>query len=345
MLRVQGWDVSLVLFVFLSALPCAAPAQQDYPSRPIRLLVPAAPGGTTDILARLVGAKLGEALKQQVIVDNRASASGVIAGEMAANAAPDGYTLLLAYHQHTVNAALNPKLPYHPVNSFTPITQLTSAGLMLVVHPSTPVETLAQFVEWTRNFKGALNFGSAGIGSGGHLAGELYNQMAGVKAAHVPYKGSGPALADLVGGQYHYNFAGIQAAQTLVRAGKLRALAVTTPKARRRAARPARGGRSAAGFRGRRVVRDHRAGKASRADPRAAARRDRQDPAPARHPRAHSFGWVRTRRQLAGGVQPVLARRPRQVGEGRQGERGQGKLTAPGVIPAPPSPAPPPGGG
>jgi tripartite-type tricarboxylate transporter receptor subunit TctC len=234
MLRVPGSKLSFVLSflvcALLAGLPRSAPAQQDYPSRPIRLLVPAAPGGTTDILARLVGAKLGEALKQQVIVDNRASASGVIAGEMVANAAPDGYTLLLAYHQHTVNAVLNQKLPYHPVSGFTPITQLTAAGLMLVVHPSTPVETLAQFVTWTRNFKGPLNFGSAGIGSGGHLAGELYNQMAGVKAAHVPYKGSGPALADLVGGQYHYNFAGIQAAQTLVRSGKLRALAVTTPK-------------------------------------------------------------------------------------------------------------------
>jgi tripartite-type tricarboxylate transporter receptor subunit TctC len=230
MLRVPGWMLSFVLSVLLAGIPRAGLAQQDYPTRPIRLLVPAAPGGTTDILARLVGAKLGEALKQQVIVDNRASASGVTAGEMAANAAPDGYTLLLAYHQHTVNGALNSKLPYHPVDSFTPITQLTSAGLTLVVHPSTPVETLVQFVEWSRNFKGALNFGSAGIGSGGHLAGELYNQMTGVKATHIPYKGSGPALADLVGGQYHYNFAGMQAAQTLVRAGKLRALAVTTPK-------------------------------------------------------------------------------------------------------------------
>ena len=159
----------------LLALPLASPAQQDYPSRTIRMLVPAAPGGTTDILARLFSARLSETFKQQVIVDNRASASGVIAGEMAANAAPDGYTLLMAYHQHTVNGALNPKLPYHPVNGFTPITQVTSAGLMLVVHPSAPVTTLAQFIEWTRGFKGALNFGSAGIGSGGHLAGELYN--------------------------------------------------------------------------------------------------------------------------------------------------------------------------
>ena len=230
MLRPKVRLLHLVLGACLVALPQAATAQQDYPNRPIRLLVPAAPGGTTDILARLFGARLSEVFKQQVIVDNRASASGVIAGEMTANAPPDGYTLLLAYHQHTVNAALNAKLPYHPVNNFTPITQLTSAGLFLVVHPSTPVETLAQFVEWTRGTKTALNFGSAGIGSGGHLAGELYNQMAGIKAAHVPYKGSGPALADLVGGQYHYNFAGLQAAQTLVRSGKLRGLAVTTPK-------------------------------------------------------------------------------------------------------------------
>jgi len=164
------------------------------------------------------------------VVDNRASASGVIAGELTANAPPDGYTLLLAYHQHTVNAALNPKLPYHPVNSFTPITQLTSAGLMLVVNPATPVNTLKEFVEWTKAFKGPLNFGSAGIGTGGHLAGELYKVMTGVKAEHIPYKGAGPALMDLIAGQYHFNFSGIQPAQVQVRAGKLRGLAVTAPK-------------------------------------------------------------------------------------------------------------------
>ena len=211
------------------AVAASAPAQQDYPSRPIRLITPAAQGGTTDLLARVFGARLSDAFKQQVLVDNRASASGVIAGEMTATAPHDGYTLLLAYHQHTVNAALNPKLPYHPVNSFTPITQLTTAGLMLVVHPSAPVKNLAEFIEWTKTFKGALNYGSAGNGSGGHLAGELYKLMTGVKAEHIPYKGSGPAMMDLVAGQYQYNFAGIQGAQTLVRSGKLRALAITTP--------------------------------------------------------------------------------------------------------------------
>ena len=203
---------------------------QDWPSRPIKLITPAAPGGTTDILARVFSAKLQEVLKQPVLVENRASASGVIAGEMTAHAAPDGYTLMLCYHQHTVNAALNPKLPYHPVNDFTPITQLTTAGLLLVVNPSSPPKNLAEFMDWTKNFKGALNYGSAGLGSGGHMAGELFKQMTGIKAQHIPYKGSGPAMQDLVGGVYHYNFAGMQAAQALVRAGKLRAIAVTNPK-------------------------------------------------------------------------------------------------------------------
>ena len=218
----------LCLVLMFAALP--ALAQQDYPNRPIRLITPAAQGGTTDLLARIFGQKLSEAFGQQVLVDNRASAAGVIAGQMTAQAAPDGYTLLLAYHQHTVNAALNPKLPYHPVNDFTPITQLTSAGLMLVVNPKSPVNNLAEFIQWTRDFQGALNFGSAGIGSGGHLAGELYKLMAKVKAEHIPYKGAGPAMADLVAGQYHFNFSGLQGSQVQVRAGRLRAIAVTTPK-------------------------------------------------------------------------------------------------------------------
>jgi tripartite-type tricarboxylate transporter receptor subunit TctC len=221
---------ALATFAWVAALAGAAVAADNYPSRPIRLITPAAPGGTTDFLARLIGIRLTDALKVQVVVDNRASASGVIAGEITAHSPPDGYTLFVAYHQHTVNAALNPKLPYHAVNDFTPITQLTSAGLLLVVNPSSPPKDLKEFVEWTKNFKGPLNFGSAGIGSGGHLAGELYNLMAGVKAQHIPYKGAGPSLIDLVGGQYQYNFAGMAGAMTMVRGGKLRPLAVTAPK-------------------------------------------------------------------------------------------------------------------
>jgi tripartite-type tricarboxylate transporter receptor subunit TctC len=219
-----------ILLSLLLALCGFAASAQDYPSRPIRIFVPAAPGGTTDLLARVFGAKLSEAFKQPVTVENRSSASGVIAGELTAQAPADGYTLLLAYHQHTVNAALNPKLPYHPVNDFTPVTQLTSAGLLLVVNPSSPPQNLQQFIEWTKDYQGPLNFGSAGLGSGGHLAGELYKQMTGVKAQHIPYKGSGPAMLDLIAGRYQFNFAGLQGAQTQVRAGKLRAIAVTTPK-------------------------------------------------------------------------------------------------------------------
>ncbi len=222
--------VSIAVVAGCFAWSAASRAADSYPSRPIRLITPAAPGGTTDFLARLVGAKLGEALKQQVVVDNRASASGVVAADITAHSPPDGYTLIVVYHQHTVNAALNPKLPYKVLDDFTPITQMTAAGLLLLVNQSSPPKTLKEFLEWTRSYKGPLNFGSAGIGSGGHLAGELYNLMAGVKAQHIPYKGTGPALIDLIGGQYQYNFAGMSGAVPMVRAGKLRGLAVTAPK-------------------------------------------------------------------------------------------------------------------
>lgn len=205
-------------------------AANDYPNRPVRFITPAAPGGTTDQLARLFSQRMSDIYKQQVIVDNRASASGVIAGELTKQAAPDGYTLFLPYHQHTINAALLPKLPYHPVNDFTPITQLTAAGLMLVVHPSSPPKDFKEFLTWTRSFKGDLNFGSAGIGSGGHLAGELFKMMAKVDAAHIPYKGTGPALAALMGREYHFNFMGLLAASQQHRQGRLRALAVTSAK-------------------------------------------------------------------------------------------------------------------
>lgn len=222
----------LCSIALLSVLGTFVPAhaQQDYPSKSIRLITPAAQGGTTDILARTFGARLSDVFKQQVVVDNRASASGVIAGELTANAPADGYTLLLAYHQHTINAALMAKLPYHSVNSFTPITQLTEAAQLLVVNSSSPPRNLNEFVAWTRTIREPLNFGSAGIGSGGHLAGELYKQMAGVKAEHIPYKGTAPSLAALLAQEYQFSFAGLQGAQQLVRSGRLRAIAVTASK-------------------------------------------------------------------------------------------------------------------
>jgi len=211
------------------ALAAAGAAAAEWPARPIRFVTPAAPGGTTDGLSRIFSARMSETLRTQVIVDNRGSASGTLAAEIVKAAAPDGYTLFMAYHQHTVNAALL-KLTYHPVNDFTPITQLTEAGLALVIHPSSPPKNFKEFLDWTRNFKGALNYGSAGLGSGGHLAGELYKLQAGVNAHHIPYKGAGPSLIALMGGGYHYNFAGLVGALPLARAGRIRAIAVTTGK-------------------------------------------------------------------------------------------------------------------
>jgi tripartite-type tricarboxylate transporter receptor subunit TctC len=205
-----------------------AQSTADYPTKAIRLIVPSQPSGSTDILARLVGARLSEVLKQPVLVENRASASGVLAGELVARAPADGHTLLVAYHQHTVNQALNPNLPYHSVNDFTPITQLTSAGFVLVVNPASPPTNFHEFLEWTKNSKTKLNYGSAGNGSGGHLAGELYKMLTGVKAQHIPYKGAGPALMELVGGHFQFMFVGMLGAIPLVKAGKLRAIAVTT---------------------------------------------------------------------------------------------------------------------
>jgi len=129
-----------------------------------------------------------------------------------------------------VNAAIIPNLPYHPVNDFTPITQMTEAGLLLIVNPSLPAKTLKEFVDWSKSTKEPINFGSAGIGSGGHMAGELYKMMTGIKAQHIPYKGTGPAIIDLIAGQYHFNFAGLAGALVQTRAGKLRGIAVTTPR-------------------------------------------------------------------------------------------------------------------
>ena len=225
---VRMWVQAQALMLML---PCFALAQPgDYPSKSIRMLTPAQPGGGTDILARNFGGKLAEIFKQPVVVDNRPSASGVLAGELTMKAAPDGYTLFMTYTQHTINGLMNPHLPYHPVNDFSPVSQVMAAGTLLVVNAATPVKTLKEFIEWTKNFKGPLNYGSAGSGSGGHLAGELYNSAVGVRAQHIAYKGAGPSLIDLAGGQHHFAFAGMQSSQALIRSGKLRALAVTAPK-------------------------------------------------------------------------------------------------------------------
>lgn len=224
------------LLVALGVASPLAPAQaadqavDNFPTHAVRIVTPANPGGTTDFLARLLAPHLTKVWGQQAIVDNRGSASGVNGAEIVKNSAPDGYTLFIPYHQHTVNAALIAKLPYHPVNDFTPITQMTEGGLLLVVNPSHPAKNLKEFVEWCKITKDPINFGSAGIGSGGHLAGELLALTLHIKAQHIPYKGTGPAVVGLLGGEYHFNFMGLTGAFGQVRAGKLRGLAVTSSK-------------------------------------------------------------------------------------------------------------------
>jgi len=221
----------LLLVALGLAIPMApAQAADKFPSHSIRIVTPANPGGTTDFLARLLAPHLTKTWGEQAIVDNRGSASGVNGAEIVKNSAADGYTLFIPYHQHTVNAALIAKLPYHPVNDFTPITQMTEGGLLLVVNPSHPAKNAREFLQWAKTTRDPINFGSAGIGSGGHLAGELFALMNGIKTQHIPYKGTGPAIVGLLGGEYHYNFMGLTGAFGQVRAGKLRAIAVTTPK-------------------------------------------------------------------------------------------------------------------
>lgn len=213
------------------ALFCASTAAQTaapYPSRPLRFIVPAPPGGTADFLTRVTGPRLATALGQQVVIDNRGGAGGVLAADITAKAAPDGLTLLLVYTPHTLNAHLYKKLPYDPLKDFAPITLLTTSPLVLIVNPALPVRTVKDLVALAKTRP--LNYGSAGNGSGGHVSGEMLKMMAKIDVAHIPYKGAGPAAADVAGGQLHYQFAAYVTAAALMAGNRLRAIAVTSPQ-------------------------------------------------------------------------------------------------------------------
>lgn len=206
-------------------------AAGDYPSRPIRFIVPYAPGGPTDIIARLLGHKLTERWGQQVVIDNRGGANGVIGAELAARAAPDGYTLFLGNAGVlTSNPALYARLPYDPRKDFSPVNLTVAAPLLLVAHPSLGVKTVPDLVALARARPGRLSFASGGAGGVAHLAGELLKVMTATNAVHVPYKGAGPALTGLLSGQVAFNFTSTVAAMPHVKAGKLYGVAVTTAK-------------------------------------------------------------------------------------------------------------------
>jgi tripartite-type tricarboxylate transporter receptor subunit TctC len=208
-----------------------AAQSQDYPKRPIRIIITVAPGGGSDITARMIAQKLTEAWGQQAIVDNRPGGNGIVGMEIAANATPDGHTLVLGtIGPVAVNPSLYAKLPYDPVNGFAPVARAVSALNVLVVHPSLPVNSVKELIAYAKANPGKLNFGSSGVGFADHLAGELFNTLAGVKMAHVPYKGGAPAMIDLVSGNIQLIFATVSTALTQMKAGRIRALAVTSGK-------------------------------------------------------------------------------------------------------------------
>ncbi len=205
----------------------AQAASTHYPNKPLRLIVPFAPGGSNDIMARIIGQKIGESVAQQVVIDNRGGASGIIGTDLAAKAAPDGYTLLMMSLTLAVNPSLFKKLPYDTNKDLAPVSLVASAPLILVVHPALPVKTVKDFVAHAKANPGKLNFGSGGPGTTPHLAGEMLKSMAGLQMTHVPYKGGGPALADLVGGQLQLMLENIPSTLPHVKSGRLRVLALS----------------------------------------------------------------------------------------------------------------------
>jgi tripartite-type tricarboxylate transporter receptor subunit TctC len=224
----RSWLAAAGVVASLSGIAHAADV---YPSRPIRIIILVVPGGGADITTRAVGQKLTEAWGQQVIVDNRPGGNGVVGMEIAKSANPDGHTLVLGtIGPVAVNPSLYAKLPYDSVKDFTPIARAVSALNVLVVHPSLPLKSVKEFIAHAKANPGKLNYGSSGVGFADHLAGELFNKLAGVKMQHVPYKGGAPAMIDLVGGNINLIFATVSTALPHMKGGRIRPLAVTFAK-------------------------------------------------------------------------------------------------------------------
>jgi tripartite-type tricarboxylate transporter receptor subunit TctC len=219
----------LLALVLLLVATGSAVSAQDWPVRPIRLVVPSSAGaGVTDIMARIVAQKLGERLGQQVVVDNKPGASGILGAEIVAKAPADGYTLLIANVSLIVNPYLYAKMPYDPLADFMPVTMVNTAPQQLVVHPSVPVKTVAELIAYAKARPGQLNYGSGGLGSTPFLAAELFKSITGIDVVHVPYKGGGPAVTELVGGQLTFMIENVPGTMPFVKSGKLRSLAVTS---------------------------------------------------------------------------------------------------------------------
>ena len=218
------------VFAFAIVFAAGAAPAAEYPARPIRMVVPFTAGSASDLLARMIGPKLLDAWGQQVVIDNRPSAGGTVAGGMVATSAPDGHTLMLTSSAFAGSAALYDKLPYDSVKDFQGVTLIAQTAVMLIVSPTLGVKSTADLIALAKQKPGGLNFGSSGIGSGTHYTGEFFNLSAGIKAVHVPYKGTPEAITDVVSGRMNYAFSPLLAAMPQVRAGRLIALGVTSPQ-------------------------------------------------------------------------------------------------------------------
>ena len=223
--------------LLIALLLCAGASAQEFPLKPVRLIVPFGAGGGTDIIARGIAQKLYAVWSQPVIIDNRPGANGTIGVDLAAKAAPDGYTLAMISSSHTVNVSLYRKPPYDLINDLAPITQLTTQPYVLAINPSLPAHSVAELVTLAHAKPGAINYASSGTGGLSHLAGALFAQQSAIKITHIPYKGGTPGMNDLIAGQVQMLFSTILQANPHIRSGRLRALAVTS--VRRTTAMPA----------------------------------------------------------------------------------------------------------
>lgn len=226
--RPARWAAALLALSTLAALP--AHAQTEFPARPMRIIVGFLPASSNDLLARFVGSRLAERFGQQVVVENRPGASGIIASEHTARATADGHTLMLVSVSHTMSAAVYPKLPYDPVKSFTPVATLGAGPLVVVTHASFPATQLKEMIEIARAKPNALNYASAGVGGINHFGAALFSSAAGIQMTHVPYKGGAPALTDVIAGHVQLMWGSMPLTLPQVRAGKIKALAVTSAK-------------------------------------------------------------------------------------------------------------------
>jgi tripartite-type tricarboxylate transporter receptor subunit TctC len=217
-----------LLAVAALALATQALANDPYPTKPVRVIVPFPPGGATDTIVRIVAQKLSDRYSQQFVVENKPGGGTVIASDLAAKAAPDGYTLLVVTAAFAVNPSLQKKLPYDTEKDFAPVTLMSSAPNVLVTHPSVPAANARELIDYAKANPGKLNYASAGNGSSNHLAGEMFRTMAGVNIVHVPYKGDAPSITDLLGGQVQVLFIGLAPVAQHISSGKLKAIAVTS---------------------------------------------------------------------------------------------------------------------